>query len=442
MFRDQAKGGLKPIIKATNVAKQYRLGGAQNSFVTLRETLAEAVRSPLKRLRVDRSAPTVMALRDVSFDIGPGEVLGIIGRNGAGKSTLLKVLARITEPSAGRVELHGRVASLLEVGTGFHPELTGRENIYLNGALLGMARTEIQRKFDEIVAFSEIEDFLETPVKRYSSGMYLKLAFAVAAHLDPEILLVDEVLAVGDARFQRKCLDKMENVRQAGRTVIFVSHNMPAITRLCPRTILLENGSISFDGPSHQAVSMYLGSGTRTNAAREWKDISNAPGNEIVRLRAVRVRSQDGQICESVDIRCPVGIEMEFDVLQGGHVLVPGYHFINQEGVCAFVASEYENKWRRRPRPVGSFISTAWIPGNFLSEGPLIITATMATMEPFRAHFFERDVVAFQVIDSLDGDSARGDYAGPMPGFIRPLLNWTSEHVRHNSSAAFGEGTA
>lgn len=426
---------MTPIIRATNVAKQYRLGASRNSFVTLRETLTDAVRAPLKRLRADRDAGTLMALRDVSFEVAPGEVLGIIGRNGAGKSTLLKVLARITQPTSGRVELHGRVASLLEVGTGFHPELSGRENIYLNGALLGMARTEIQRKFDDIVAFSEIEDFLETPVKRYSSGMYLKLAFAVAAHLDPEILLVDEVLAVGDVRFQRKCLDKMESVQRAGRTVIFVSHNMPAITRLCPRTILIENGSISFDGPSHQAVGMYLGSGAGTNAAREWTDQSSAPGNEIVRLRAVRVRSQDGEVCESIDIRCPVGIEVEFEVLQAGHVLVPGYHFMNQEGVCVFVASEYEEKWRRQPRPAGSFISTAWIPGNFLSEGPLIVTATMATMTPFRSHYFERDVVAFQVIDSLDGNSARGDYAGPMPGFVRPLLHWTSEQVTNNSGS-------
>ncbi len=380
-----------------------------------------------------------MALRDVSFEVAAGEVLGIIGRNGAGKSTLLKVLARITEPTSGRIDLYGRVASLLEVGTGFHPELTGRDNIYLNGALLGMSRAEIRGKFDEIVAFSEIEKFIDTPVKRYSSGMYLRLAFAVAAHLDPEILLVDEVLAVGDARFQRKCLDKMEDVRQAGRTVIFVSHNMPAVMRLCPRTILIENGTIAFDGPSPEAVGIYLGSGTRTNAVREWKELESAPGNEIVRLRAIRIRSEDGEIRESVDIRVAVGVEMEYEVLKSGHVLVPNYHFVNQEGVCVFIAREQDDNWRRRPRPAGRYVSTAWIPGNFLSEGSLIVGAAISTMEPLRVHFFERDIVAFQVVDSLDGNSARGDFAGHVPGIVRPLLKWTSEFVPANSSATAGE---
>ena len=432
---------MTPIIRATRVGKQYQRGSSQNSFVTLRDTLAEAVRSPLKRFKSGRTSEPFMALRDVSFEVAAGEVLGIIGRNGAGKSTLLKVIARITEPTSGRIDLYGRVASLLEVGTGFHPELTGRENIYLNGAILGMSRAEIRSKFDEIVAFSEIEDFIDTPVKRYSSGMYLRLAFAVAAHLDPEILLVDEVLAVGDASFQRKCLAKMEDVRQSGRTVVFVSHNMPAITRLCPRTILIENGTIAFDGPSPEAVGLYLGSGSRTNAAREWKDPATAPGNEIVRLRAVRVRSEAGEICESIDIRTTVGVEMEFDVLRAGHVLVPNYHFINQEGVCVFVASEHDDNWHRRPRPAGSYLSTAWIPGNLLSEGALIIGAAISTMDPVHVHFFERDIVAFQVVDSMDGNSARGDYAGPFPGVVRPLLKWTSEFVPANSAAAVGEPT-
>ncbi len=434
---------MKPIIRATNVAKQYQLGARQNSFVTLRETLAEKVRAPLKRFKPNQAASnnTIWALRDVSFEVGAGEVVGIIGRNGAGKSTLLKVLAHITEPTSGRVELYGRIASLLEVGTGFHPELSGRENIYLNGAILGMPKAEIRRKFDEIVTFSEIEKFIDTPVKRYSSGMYLRLAFAVAAHLDPEILLVDEVLAVGDASFQRKCLDKMEDVTQAGRTVIFVSHNMPAITRICPRTILLEAGKVSFDGPSHEAVRQYLGSGLGTNAAREWKDITEAPGNEVVRLCGIRVRTEDGETCESIDIREPVGLEMEFEVLEAGHVLVPNYHLINEEGVCAFIILEQNAEWRRRPRPAGRYVSTAWIPGNALSEGTLVISAAISTMDPVTVHFFERDVVAFQIIDSLDGDSARGDYAGPMPGIVRPLLNWTSQHTPSNPSPPSGGST-
>ena len=433
---------MKPIIRATSVSKQYQLGARYNRYTTLRDTIAEAVKTPLKRFKSNQANGVVQALQDVTFEIAAGEVMGIIGRNGAGKSTLLKVLARITQPSAGRIEMYGRVASLLEVGTGFHPELTGRENIYLNGAIMGMARAEIRRKFDEIVAFSEVENFIDTPVKHFSSGMYLRLAFAVAAHLDPEILLVDEVLAVGDARFQRKCLDKMEDVRQAGRTVIFVSHNMPAVTRLCPRTILLEDGKVSFDGPSHEAVGLYLGSGTRTNASRQWKDLSTAPGNNIVRLCSIHVRSEDGQICESIDIRSPVGVEMEFEVLEPGHVLVPNYHFINQEGVCVFVASEHDSEWKRRPRPVGRYVSTAWIPGNFLSEGALIIGAAISTMDPVKIHFFERDIVAFQVIDTMDGDSARGDYAGPMPGMVRPMLNWTSQFTPANSPPSPGGPTA
>ena len=429
---------MNPIIRASNVSKQYHLGARQNSFTTLRDTIAEAVKTPLKRFRSNPANASVNALQNVSFEIAAGEVMGIIGRNGAGKSTLLKVLARITDPSSGKIEMYGRVASLLEVGTGFHPELTGRENIYLNGALMGMTRLEIRGKFDEIVAFSEVETFLDTPVKHYSTGMYLRLAFAVAAHLDPEILLVDEVLAVGDAGFQRKCLDKMEDVRQAGRTVIFVSHNMPAVTRLCPRTILLEGGAISFDGPSHEAVSLYLGSGTRTNASREWKDLSTAPGNNIVRLCSIHVRAKDGRLCESIDIRMPVGVEMEFEVLKPGHVLVPNYHFINQEGLCVFLASEQDGEWKGRPRPAGHYVSTAWIPGNFLAEGALIIGAAISTLDPVKIHFFERDVVSFQVIDTMDGDSARGDYAGPMPGVVRPMLNWTSEFTPSNTSPAQG----
>src|SRR5438094_366500 len=301
-------------IRVAGLGKQYQIGGDRKPYKTIRESLTDTVLGPLRRLRAGLSADAVngeqafWALKDVSFEVNRGEVVGIIGRNGAGKSTLLKILSRITEPTEGEVEIAGRVGSLLEVGTGFHPELTGRENVYLNGAILGMKRSEIDRKFDEIVAFSEIEKFLETPVKHYSSGMYTRLAFAVAAHLEPEILLVDEVLAVGDARFQKKCLNKMHDVGHQGRTVLFVSHNMPAITRLCARTILLDEGSVLHDGPSHQVVSAYLNSGLGTTAAREWPDPAKAPGGEVARLRAVRVRTEEGRITDVVDIRRPVRI--------------------------------------------------------------------------------------------------------------------------------------
>ncbi|HEX8180979.1 MAG TPA: ABC transporter ATP-binding protein [Pyrinomonadaceae bacterium] len=425
---------MKPIITAEHLSKRYRIGAHQASYLTLRDALARAASAPMRWLRRDESAEaarTLWALKDVSFSVRPGEVVGIIGRNGAGKSTLLKILSRITEPTSGRVDLYGRVGSLLEVGTGFNAELTGRENIYLNGAILGMRRTEIMRKFDEIVAFSEIDRFIDTPVKHYSSGMYMRLAFAVAAHLEPEILLVDEVLAVGDMGFQRKCLNKMEDVSQHGRSVLFVSHNMPSITRLCPRTILLEQGQVVEDGPSAQVVSTYLGSGLGTTAVREWPDLANAPGNEIVRLCAVRVRNEAGEVADAFDIRRPIGIEMEYEVIQPGTVLVPNLHFYNEEGVYVFVAHDCDPEWRRKPRPTGRYFSTAWIPGNYLSEGALVVGAALSTHDPVVVHCYERDAVAFHIIDSLDGDSARGDFAQPMPGVVRPLLPWQTRYIPH-----------
>jgi lipopolysaccharide transport system ATP-binding protein len=287
-----------------------------------------------------------------------------------------------------------------------------------------MKREEIERKFAEIVAFAEVSKFIDTPVKRYSSGMYVRLAFAVAAHLEPEILLVDEVLAVGDASFQRKCLDKMRDVSQHGRTVLFVSHNMPAVTRLCDRTILLDAGRVLRDGPSHQIITTYLRSGLGTTAVRQWSDPMKAPGNDIARLLGVRVRTEENETKDAVDIRKPVGIEMEYEILQPGYILAPNFHFFNEDGIYVFVAGDPDPLWRKRPRPSGRYLSTAWIPGNFLSEGTMIVGAALSTPDPVIIHFYERDAVAFQVIDSLDGDSARSDYAGPMPGVVRPLLKW------------------
>jgi lipopolysaccharide transport system ATP-binding protein len=420
-------------VRVEGLSKRYRIGARRAPYRTLRETVMHALQAPLRlpaRLR-RKTAPaaarsdTIWALKDVSLEIKRGELVGIIGPNGAGKSTLLKILSRITEPTTGFAEIHGRAGSLLEVGTGFHPELTGRENIYLNGAILGMRRREIERKFDEIVSFAEIERFIETPVKHYSSGMYLRLAFAVAAHLEPEILIVDEVLAVGDMRFQKKCLNKMQDVGQHGRTVLFVSHNMPAITRMCGRAILLDAGRVLRDGSSHEVVKAYLNSGLGTTAAREWS-APEGPGGEIARLRAVRVRNGDGQVTEVADIRRPVQVEMEYDVLQPGHVLWPYYEFYNEENVHVFGAGDLDPVWRGRPRPAGRYASTAWIPGNLLAEGTLFITAGLYALNPSIRQFKERDVVAFQIVDTLDGDSARGDVVGEWGGVMRPLLDWST----------------
>ncbi len=312
---------MKPIVKIENVSKRYRIGGLHPGYVTFREVFAEAAFKVFKRRSGSNgsSHQTLWALKDINLEVQPGELIGIIGRNGAGKSTLLKIMSRITKPTTGRAAIYGRVGSLLEVGTGFHPDLTGRENIFLNGAILGMRKFEIERKFDEIVSFSEIEKFIDTPVKWYSSGMYVRLAFSVAAHLEPEVLIMDEVLAVGDSAFQQKCLDKMHEIRQQGRTIFFVSHNMTAVTRLCRRVILLDQGTITSDGPARAVVDAYLSSSWKVGAEREWSDLTDAPGNHIVRSRRVRVRTEEGETTAAIDIRRPVGIEITYEVLQPGY---------------------------------------------------------------------------------------------------------------------------
>jgi len=422
-------------IRLEGLGKRYRIGARRVRYRTLRDTLADALVSPFTRRgrrTGDRpgasdSAEIIWALKDVSFQVAHGEVVGIIGRNGAGKSTLLKILSRITEPTAGFAEVRGRVGSLLEVGTGFHAELTGRENIFFNGAILGMKRREVARKFDEIVAFAEVERFIDTPVKHYSSGMHLRLAFAVAAHLEPEVLLVDEVLAVGDASFQKKCLSKMEDVGGRGRTIVFVSHNMPAITRLCERAVLLEEGRVISDGPAHQVVSTYLNAGGGTATLREWPDRTKAPGGSVARLRAVRIVKEGDLPANSVDIRRPLRIEMEYEVVKSGYVLMPYVHFNNEEGVRAFSAHDVDPDWQGRPRPTGRYVSVVWVPGNFLAEGMMFVGVGLRVISPNIREFHESDVVAFQVVDSPDGDSARGPFVGTMLGVVRPLLRWTTE---------------
>ncbi len=424
-------------IKINQVSKRYRIGGLHPGYMTFREMLGGLVTAPFRKLKSANDSQTLWALSDINLEIGQGELVGIIGHNGAGKSTLLKILSRVTKPTTGEVELFGRIGSLLEVGTGFHPDLTGRENIFLSGAILGMRRKEIERKFDEIVAFSELEKFIETSVKWYSSGMYVRLAFSVAAHLEPEILMMDEVLAVGDAAFQHKCLDKMNAIRQQGRTILFVSHDMAAITRLCKRVVLLENGVVSFDGEPREVVKHYLSSSLKTGAIREWTNQHEAPGDQVARLRRVRVRTNDGVTTAVVDIRQPFGIEITYDVLAEGHALVPVIEFYNEEGTEIFSTHDTSSNWRRQQRPAGTYTSTVQIPGNLLAEGSLVGHVSIMSHFPATVlHAQERNAVAFQVVDSPAGDSARGDYLGPMPGVIRPLLNWSTaiEQPRENVS--------
>jgi lipopolysaccharide transport system ATP-binding protein len=414
-------------ITAAGLSKRYRIGELQSSYGTLRESLVRVA----KRAVRGRHRPhheEIWALRDVSFDVPEGQVLGVIGRNGAGKSTLLKILTRITTPTNGRAEIRGRVGSLLEVGTGFHPELTGRENVFLNGSVLGMKRKEITGKLDEIVEFAGIERFIDTPVKRYSSGMYVRLAFAVAAHLEPEILLVDEVLAVGDADFQRRCLGRMEDFGQSGRTVLFVSHNMPAIARLCHRTILLSDGQIERDGPSPDVVAHYLQSGQGSGSFREWTDTADQAWNDgLAKLRWIRV-VQDGDMVDTADVRRPIGIELAFTVLKPGQAMFPKIKVNSAEGEIVFNAFDTDSRWHD-PVPPGDYVATAWIPENVLNEGLFTVDPAITSLGSGKLlpHAGARQAVSFHVHDPGEGDSARGRFTGQLRGVMRPLLEWTLE---------------
>jgi lipopolysaccharide transport system ATP-binding protein len=426
---------MKPVIQVEGISKRFQLGKRREPYRTLRDSLAagargawDAVRGRGGRSGDDRD---FWALKDVSFDVQPGEVVGIIGRNGSGKSTLLKILSQIYEPTSGRAVLRGRLASLLEVGTGFHPELTGRENIFLNGSILGMSRREIQRKFDEIVAFSEIEQFLDTPVKRYSSGMYVRLAFAVAAHLEPEILIVDEVLAVGDAAFQKKCLGKMGEVADGGRTVLFVSHNMQAVQSLCDIAVWLAGGRTASIGDAVTMVTQYLRAGGATNSEQKWTNIDSAPGNETIRLRSIEIVSPDGAPLSEVTTATPVTVGIEYWNQVPGLRLNLSIHVYYADGVMAFnTTSATDSSWHGRAFPNGLFRSEFAVPANFLNEG----TYRLEVM-------FVRDAadVVLKIPDALvvevqDAPRSPGDWMGRYPGVVRPQLAWkTTLHEPNHS---------
>ena len=410
-------------IDVEQLGKRYRIGEFQAAYGTLRESLSHVGRRLTGQER-RRSHEEIWALKDVSFQVQEGEVLGVVGRNGAGKSTLLKVLTRITAPTEGRAEIRGRVGSLLEVGTGFHPELTGRENIYLNGSILGMKRREIQEKLPEIVDFSGVSQFLDTPVKRYSSGMYVRLAFSVAAHFEPEILLVDEVLAVGDAEFQRRCLGRMEEFGANGRTVLFVSHNMQAVAQLCDRALLIEEGRVTRDGPSGDVVAHYLQTAAGMGSSRTW-DAADAPGDDLVKLRSVRIVDRDGETADYVDVREPVGVEIAFRVLHDGEPVVPKLKLV-ADGRIAFNAMDIDERWHE-PSPPGDYVATAWIPGNYLNEGLMSVDAAVCSIRSPKLHHHVsvHEAVSFHVQDPGEGDSARGTFTGQWRGVVRPLLDWT-----------------
>lgn len=412
-------------IRVENLSKRYRIGMLQERPDTLRDVLVMGARRAGRAFRKNKDeseSPThIWALKDVSFEVTKGQVLGIVGRNGAGKSTLLKVLSRVTDPTEGHGEIHGRVGSLLEVGTGFHPELSGRENIFLNGAILGMRREEINRKFDEIVEFSEVGQFIDTPVKRYSSGMYLRLAFAVAAHLEPEILVVDEVLAVGDAEFQRKCLGKMSDVAQEGRTVLFVSHNMSAILRLTQETIVLDHGQIVLRAPTPEAVDTYLNMGLSKQGERTWlgEDVAEAPFEPV----ALRVLNHQSQVADTVNAAEGFSIELEYNLSEAISGLRVGIYLMTTRGEFVFTSFDTDDPGlfeKYTSRQAGRYLSRCQVPPNLLNEGRFALGVNASSYR-IKRYFQDDKALTFTV----DATGAPGmQWPENRLGSVRPHLEW------------------
>lgn len=429
-------------IKVHNMGKRYRIGVEEEQHDTLFGLMKSWVTSPVKNYRRLKQLSTfdsdedgddiVWALRDVSFDVEQGEVIGVIGHNGAGKSTLLKILSRITEPSTGHAEIRGRVASLLEVGTGFHPELTGRENVYLNATIMGMSKAEVDRKFDEIVDFSGVRKFIDTPIKRYSSGMKVRLGFAVAAHLEPEVLLVDEVLAVGDLAFQKKCLGKMDEVSRGGRTVFFVSHNMGLIRSLCDRSILLEGGRLVMDGPTSDVIARYMAADTDEDMEGEvtWTP-DDAPGDDAVRLLGVRLLDEAGDIRGTFDLVEPIRVEIEYEVREAVRGMRWVVQFKTQEGVIAFGSTDHKNRGSVTLEP-GRYRVQCTIPARLLNEGRYHVKVH-AGIPGVKQLVEGREFLSFMT----EGGGHHGSHHNEnWPGVVAPPLEWTDdqriEHVPAN----------
>lgn len=422
-------------IRVDGLGKRYAIGGITDWHPTLRDVIAERFSRALARIaggpgraEAERDTQEFWALRDVTFTIAPGEVVGVVGSNGSGKSTLLKILSRITEPTEGSGVVRGRVGSLLEVGTGFHPELTGRENVYLNGVIIGMSRAEVSRRFDEIVAFSGIERFIDTPVKRYSSGMYLRLAFSVAAHLEPEILLVDEVLAVGDAEFQKKCLGKIGEVARGGRTVLFVSHNLPALEMLCDRGLYLHEGRLLADDEPRAVVARYLRKHAADSTERVWENDATAPGRAPVRLRRACVRPQNGTPADHIDVRTPFMIEADYENAEEGAILSTSVRVVDENGVVVFHVGP---PTAPRPRAAGLYRETCHVPGDLMNDGRYRVEVEIET--PGEVLVTLTEVLQFGITDSAHFRVGRH---GRWVGAVRPAFVWDTQRLDAPRSAA------
>lgn len=413
-----------------NIGKQYRIGAEVNRSPTLRDKLVDIGNWPKRAIKGEwkRKYETFWALKDISFEVKKGQVLGVIGRNGAGKSTLLKILSRVTEPTEGRAIVNGRIGSLLEVGTGFHPELTGRENIYLNGAVLGMKRFDIERKFDEIVEFSGVSKFIDTPVKRYSSGMYLRLAFSVAAHLEPEILVVDEVLAVGDAEFQRKCLGKMDDVAKEGRTVLFVSHDMSAILRLTDEAIVLDKGRIIHRAPTQDAVDFYMSSRLSQSGERTWREEEIPESSAPFKPISIRIKDKENRVVDVARSAEPLTIEVEYEIEEDIKGLRVGIYLQTGMGEYIFAAFDTdmaENYEKYSIRKSGKYVSRCEIPAHFLNERKYVLGVNASSYRVKR-YFQDEHALSFGV----DTAGAPGkQWPERRIGAIRPDLGWRIEKI-------------
>lgn len=421
------------ILKIENLSKQYRLGlvgtGTISHDLNRWWHKVRGKKDPYLKVGDVNNRATkgtsdyVWALKDINFEVKKGEVLGIIGKNGAGKSTLLKILSKITSPTTGSIKSKGRVASLLEVGTGFHGEMTGRENIFLNGAILGMTKKEITDKLDEIIEFSGCERYIDTPVKRYSSGMTVRLAFAVAAFLEPDILIIDEVLAVGDAEFQKKAIGKMQEISKGeGRTVLFVSHNMAAVKSLCTRGMVLENGGVVFEGDVDKCIDEYL-KDFNYFAFRKWEE-EKRPGSNFIKLIEAKVLDTNNQVSLNHMIDKSIDIEFTYEVLRENEFFTHGFNLFNNQNIHVLSSHDKNASTLKKPLVKGVYSKTITIPGNFLAEGGYSCSFAIMRYNPFHVEFHEMEVVGFNIIDEIKENTVRGNYSGRFPGIVRPLLDW------------------